>query len=163
MTSRRNIEIEHKFLVVSDAWRGLVQGVHYRQGYLSKTGGVTVRVRAGGGTGYVTIKGRRTGYARPEFEYEIPVDDANTMIDTLARGRVVQKTRYRILHRDLIWEVDEFHGANAGLVIAEVELEDEAQPFEKPEWVGDDVTLDNRYANSRLAIEPYREWREKGQ
>jgi adenylate cyclase len=125
-------------------------------------GGLSVRVRAGGGTGYVTIKGRRTGYARPEFEYEIPVDDANTMIDTLARGRVVQKTRYRILHRDLIWEVDEFHGANAGLVIAEVELEDEAQPFEKPEWVGDDVTLDNRYANSRLAIEPYREWREKG-
>jgi CYTH domain-containing protein len=161
VTSHQNVEIEHKFLVLSDGWRGLGPGVRYRQGYLSKTDTTTVRVRAGGGRGFVTIKGKRKGFSRAEFEYEIPVDHANTMIDTLAGGRFVEKTRYRIPYQGLVWEVDEFHGANAGLVLAEVELENEEQEFEKPDWVGEDVTKDNRYANPRLAVMPYREWKDK--
>jgi CYTH domain-containing protein len=161
VTSRPNIEIEHKFLVVSDEWRGVVEGVRYRQGYVSRTDTATVRVRAGGGQGSVAVKGKRKGYTRAEFEYEIPIEHANTIIDTLTGGRVVEKTRYRIPYKGFVWEVDEFHGANTGLVMAEVELEYEGQHFEKPDWTGKDVTKDNRYANSQLAVVPYQEWSNK--
>lgn len=154
MGSPSNTEVEHKFLVRSDQWRDSGSGVRYRQGYLSVDEGCTVRVRAGGGTGYLTIKGPRRGVTRPEFEYPIPLADAEAMIKTLCGGRVVEKTRYRVPHEGFVWEVDEFHGANAGLVLAEIELEREGQPFTKPAWVGQEVTEDYRYTNAWLAENP---------
>ncbi len=152
------IEIEHKFLVVGPEWRTPAPGIRYRQGYVVSSPSRVVRARSGGGKGYLTIKGPRTGLARLEFEYEIPPADADTIIDTLCDGRVVEKTRYRIAFGGLTWEVDEFHGANAGLVLAEVELADEAQVFDRPPWVGADVSHDTRYANSSLAVRPWTLW-----
>jgi CYTH domain-containing protein len=151
-------EIERKFLVVGDAWRTDALGVAYRQGYLALDHGVSVRVRAGGGHGFLTIKGPRRGITRDEFEYAIPAADASAMIDQLARGRVVEKTRYRIAIGDVVWEVDEFDGRNRGLVVAEVELRSEDQRFEPPSWIGEEVTEDPRYLNAQLALHPWRNW-----
>jgi len=154
-------EIEYKFLVSDDGWRELgAPGVRYRQGYLAQSEECTVRVRAGGGHGYFTIKGPRIGITRAEFEYTIPESDANEIIDSLCGTRVVNKTRYSIEYRGLVWEVDEFHGANTGLILAEVELEREDQPFDKPSWVGRDVSQNPRYANAMLAVRPYQTWSE---
>jgi adenylate cyclase len=158
MGSVSNTEVEHKFLVHSDGWRDSGSGVRYRQGYLSVDAGCTVRVRVGGGAAYLTVKGPRKGVTRAEFEYPIPVADAEAMIGTLCGGRVVEKTRYRVPHEGVVWEVDEFHGANAGLVLAEVELERVGQPFTKPAWVGQEVTEDYRYTNAWLAENPGK-WR----
>jgi adenylate cyclase len=153
------LEIEHKFLVTGDAWRTLVgSGVRYRQGYLAQSEECTVRVRAGGGAGYVTIKGARSGITRSEFEYPIPEAEANEIIDLLCGTRIVHKTRYRVPFGGLVWEVDEFHAANEGLVVAEIELERESQPFEKPPWVGRDVSHNPRYVNAMLALRPYQTW-----
>lgn len=164
-------EIERKFLVSSDAWRAgvpVVPGVTMRQGYLASGGGAgaTVRVRVVGdgnaARGRLTIKGpsRRVadgpGHApvRDEFEYDIPGADAEHMLRTLCGGRVVEKVRFERVHHGVVWEVDEFSGANAGLVLAEVELERADQRVELPPWVGRDVTDDPRYANSSLALRP---------
>ena len=149
------LEIERKYLVTDDGWRGRSQGVRYRQGYLVTSPQAMVRVRVGGGTAFVTVKGKpattQPALARLEFEYPIPEDDADEIIDTLCGGRVVEKTRYRIPHRGVVWEVDEFHGKHEGLVLAEIELEHEDQTFAKPAWLGEEVTQDYRYANSWLA------------
>lgn len=150
-----SFEIERKYLVTDDGWRGRSEGVRYRQGYLCTSPDATARVRVGGGTAFVTLKGKpvstQRALARPEFEYPIPLDDAEEIIDTLCGGRVVEKTRYRIPHGGVVWEVDEFHGQHAGLVLAEIELEHEDQTFAKPAWLGEEVTQDYRYANSWLA------------
>ncbi len=152
-----NMEIERKFLVRSRGWRGLVPGVRFRQGYL-QTSPSTVRVRTEGERGVLTIKGRTRGFSREEFEYEIPREDADRMLDTLAQGALIEKIRYRIPCGGFVWEVDEFFGDNAGLVVAEIELADEGQSFDLPEWVGEEVTGDRRYSNSSLSTHPYCEW-----
>jgi len=151
-------EIERKFLVTGTAWRGLAEPVAYRQGYIANAGGRTVRVRKAGDKGYLTIKGPSQGAARAEFEYEIPVEDADAMLDTLCEGSLIEKTRRKIPAGALVWEVDEFAGDNAGLTIAEVELEDEAQEVPLPDWVGEEVTGNPRYYNANLVKHPYKDW-----
>ena len=126
-----NVEIERKFLVKSEAWRGLAEGVRFRQGYL-QTHPCTVRVRTEGERGVLTIKGQTRGFSREEFEYEIPRGDADRMLDTLALPSLIDKIRYKIPYQGFVWEVDEFLGDNAGLVVAEIELSDEGQAFERP-------------------------------
>jgi adenylate cyclase len=151
-------EIERKFLVVGDAWRSLAEGTHYRQGYLSSVKERTVRVRKAGDTGTLTIKGVSMGATRPEYEYEIPADEAHEMIDQLCETPIIEKNRYRIPHGDVTWEVDEFLGVNKGLVVAEVELDSEDQTFEKPDWIGEEVTANPKYFNANLVARPFSTW-----
>ena len=153
------VEIERKFLVAKDSWRGPGPGQRYCQGYLSK-GDVTVRVRPAGSRAFLTIKGSGDGIVRPEFEYEIPVEEAEEMFK-LCRRPLIEKTRYEVFHEGVLWEVDEFEGENAGLVLAEVELEHPSQPVGLPEWVGEEVTADQRYRNSQLVDAPMGEDREQ--
>lgn len=151
-------EIERKFLVAGDAWRGLAPGTVYRQGYLSTVKERTVRVRLVGSKGYLTVKGLSVGPVRSEFEYEIPAADADEMLGSLCKKPIIEKTRYRIPFGGLTWEVDEFAGVNAGLVVAEVELADEAQPIATPDWIAAEVTGDPRYFNANLIANPYSAW-----
>jgi CYTH domain-containing protein len=153
-------EIERKFLIHEDAWRGLAPspGVHIRQGYLSSVKERTVRIRIADLRGFITVKGTTRGATRNEFEYEIPYGDAVTMLDGLCEPAQIDKTRYRINHRGVIFEVDEFHGPNAGLVVAEVELASEEETFDLPSWLGPEVTNDPRYFNSNLAQHPVSHW-----
>jgi CYTH domain-containing protein len=152
------IEIERKFLLVGEVWKKLAQGIRYRQGYLSTTKESTVRVRTIENTGYLTVKGESQGASRSEFEYEIPVEDANAMLDQLCAKPLIEKNRYKIKYEGFTWEVDEFFGENQGLVVAEVELENEDQAYAKPEWVGMEVTEDQRYFNSNLGKHPFTKW-----
>ncbi len=160
------LEIERKFLVVSDAWRSLAAGTLYRQGYVVLGMGKTVRVRVAGSTGYLTIKGPSVNLVqtefenlvRSEFEYEIPLDDAMTMLDTLCEQPLIEKMRYKIPYAGMMWEVDEFAGENQGLIVAEVELATADQAIALPPWVGADVSHDPRYFNSHLVRHPYRLW-----
>lgn len=154
-------EIERKFLVKGDGWRADAgDGVGCRQGYLSfRADGATVRVRLLGERGFLTIKGPAEGISRPEFEYEIDSEDVRFMLDNLCGRRVVSKMRYTFTENGMQWEVDVFSGANQGLIIAEIELQNEKQSFEKPEWLGEEVSLDRRYTNAALAEKPYRNWK----
>jgi adenylate cyclase len=152
------IEIERKFLITGDDWRGLGQGTHYRQGYLSVEPGRSVRVRLAGDGAWLTIKGRTEGMARAEYEYPIPAAEAAEMLDTLCIQPLIEKVRYRIEHAGHTWEVDEFSGDNAGLVLAEVELAAPDEAVELPAWIGREVTDDARYYNASLQLHPYREW-----
>lgn len=149
-------EIERKFLVNGDDWRQ-VQGTQYRQGYLNRDKERTVRVRIADDRAFITIKGLSKGATRAEFEYSIPVSDAEQLL-LLCDGPLIEKTRHTVRYAGMTWEVDEFHGANAGLIVAEIELNSEQQPFEKPSWVGREVTDDKRYFNSNLALQPYTSW-----
>lgn len=151
-------EIERKFLVISDAWR-TENGKKIRQGYLCNGLNGMVRVRTIGERAYLTIKERTRKLSRLEFEYEIPVDEANEILDQLCQKPLIEKTRYEIPYGDFTWEVDEFFGENVGLVVAEVELESENQEFPKPDWLGKDVSDDLRYRNSRLVTHPYSRWK----
>jgi adenylate cyclase len=146
------VEIERKFLVAKDSWRGHAPGQRYCQGYLSR-GDVTVRVRRAGPCAFLTIKGSGEGIVRPEFEYEIPVEEAKELFK-LCRQPLIEKTRFEVVHDGLLWEIDEFAGKNTGLVLAEVELEHPSQPVALPEWVGEEVTSDQRYRNSQLIDAP---------
>jgi adenylate cyclase len=149
-------EIERKFLVVSEGWRQAAP-VRICQGYLNRDIDRTVRVRIAGERAFLTIKGRAKGIARPEFEYQVPVADAEQLL-RMCEGPVVEKYRHVLEHAGATWEVDEFLGENAGLVVAEIELESEQQAFEHPDWLGAEVTLDRRYSNSNLSARPYRTW-----
>ena len=151
-------EIERKYLVVGDSWRQHATGTDYRQGFLSTEKERVVRIRVAGKTGFVTIKGISTGVTRTEFEYEIPLEDAETMLEELCFKPLIEKTRYRITYKDLVWEVDEFHGDNQGLIVAEVELASEDQAIALPEWVGIEVSSDSKYFNSNLILNPYSQW-----
>jgi len=153
------VEIERKFLVRGDDWRPGASGEHYRQGYLSTVPERTVRVRVIADAGYLTIKGATLGATRSEYEYTIPVEDAHAMLDSLCLRPLIEKIRHTLEYRGLVWEIDEFAGDNAGLVIAEVELGSEDQAIALPEWVGDEVTDDLRYYNASLVANPYRNWR----
>jgi adenylate cyclase len=152
------IEIERKYLVSSDAWRTGCSGTPYRQGYLHADPELSVRVRIAGAAGWLTVKGSAEGASRLEYEYPIPLQDAAEMLESLCKGPLIEKLRYRVPHAGLVWEVDEFGGENAGLVIAEVELVREDQALALPPWVGAEVTGDSRYYNARLAVHPYRRW-----
>lgn len=151
-------EIERKFLVRSGAWKNEVTSARsLRQGYLAIDGGSNVRVRTDGERSWLTIKGRGEGISRPEFEYEIPFGDATELL-ALCRGRLVEKTRHLVPAGDRVWEIDEFSGANAGLVIAEIELPDESASHPCPAWLGEEVSADPRYLNANLAVHPVRDW-----
>ncbi|WP_148896243.1 CYTH domain-containing protein [Geothermobacter ehrlichii] len=151
-------EIERKFLVRDDSWRGRDEGVRLRQGYLSVDPERTVRVRLVGDRGWLTIKGASVGSVRPEFEYAIPAAEAASMLEHLCLRPQIEKIRYRIEHAGLLWEVDEFLGENAGLVLAEIELADPRQPVTLPPWIGEEVTDDHRYSNAWLSRHPFRHW-----
>ena len=152
------IEIERKFLVTDDSWRGQGIAQPFRQGYLARGKGLTVRVRIAGDRALLTIKSGRKGITRDEYEYDIPVTDAEEMLDRLADGAVIAKTRTFIEFRGKTWEVDEFHGLNEGLIVAEIELDDENEAFERPPWLGAEVSDDPRYLNSALSLSPYSTW-----
>ena len=149
-------EIERKFLIKGSAWRR-AGAMRLRQGYLSSAKGRTVRVRTVGDKAYLTIKGMAVGATRPEFEYEIPYEDAKELLD-LCEMPLIEKDRYRVEEGGVVWEIDEFLEENRGLIIAEVELESEGQPLTKPDWVGEEVTGDPRYFNSNLTKKPYTKW-----
>ena len=152
-------EIERKFLVRNEQWReGADEGTAYRQGYLASDPTCSIRVRTGGGRAFLNIKSATLGVRRREYEYPIPLDDAQEMLDRLCTGPLVEKTRYHVPVGGHVWEVDVFAGDNAGLVVAEIELEREDEPFERPAWVGEEVSQDPRYYNVSLARHPYREW-----
>ncbi|MEO0406085.1 MAG: CYTH domain-containing protein [Cyanobacteria bacterium P01_A01_bin.135] len=150
-------EIERKFLVQGDGWRGS-SGVLYRQGYIPTQNQATVRVRQAGDKGYLTIKGPTANLSRAEYEYKIPLAEAEAMLATLCAAPLVEKYRYRIPIGELVWEVDEFLGDNAGLILAEVELSHPDTPVELPDWVSEEVSHDPRYFNANLAQHPYRHW-----
>ncbi len=152
------IEIERKFLIQGDGWRELALGTVYRQGYLASGSERTVRVRIAGNSAYLTIKSASVGISRAEFEYEIPIADAAQMLDTLCDRPLIEKTRYKILHEGILWEVDEFSGENQGLIVAEVELTDPDRAFALPDWIGQEVSDDPRYFNSNLVKHPFQDW-----
>ncbi len=151
-------EIERKFLVRSSAWKKRADGTFYRQGYLCIEQARTVRVRIAGDRGYLSIKGAAEGVSRLEYEYEIPLPDANELLDRLCLRPLIEKTRYRVVDLGLVWEVDVFAGENQGLVVAEVELESPDQPLDLPDWVGPEVTDDPRYLNASLVQHPFSRW-----
>lgn len=150
-------EIERKFLVTGDSWDDGSPGVRIAQGYLTTDPDRSVRVRLAGGQAWITIKGRTEGLTRAEFEYPIPADDARDLL-AICLPSVIDKTRHRIHFGGHLWEIDVFHGANEGLVMAEVELADESVSPELPPWVGADVSADFRYYNASLATRPFREF-----
>ena len=152
------VEIERKFLLQGDAWRGLGQAVLLRQGYLSSTRERVVRVRIEGEQAMLTIKGANVGATRGEWEYPIPLADAVELLDGLCEQPLIEKVRHRIEYAGMVWEVDEFLGANAGLVVAEIELHSADQPFEKPDWIGVEVSDDARYYNANLNRHPFSQW-----
>ncbi|MGB5349282.1 MAG: CYTH domain-containing protein [Polyangiales bacterium] len=152
------VEIERKFLIAGDGWREKAVGTAYRQGFLSTEPERTVRVRLAGSNGSITIKGKTVGARREEFEYEIPFEHAQQMLDTLCKRPLIEKVRYTLPVGRHIWEIDVFEGDNAGLVVAEIELASENEAFEKPDWAGEEVTGDPRYFNSNLVAAPYRTW-----
>ncbi len=152
-------EIERKYLVRGDGWRGCAQRqVRYRQGYLANTRHSSVRVRVGGDAARLNVKGATVGLSRLEFEYPVPLEDDEVMLRELCHGSIIEKTRYFVRHEGQDWEVDVFEGDNAGLVVAEIELEHEAQAVTLPDWAGEEVTHDARYYNSNLAVTPFSKW-----
>ncbi len=153
-------EIERRFLVKGDGWKAGARGVLIRQGYLCSEPARTVRVRLSGGRAWLTVKGLTRGASRPEFEYEIPLADAGQLLG-MCPPPLLEKTRWTLRHEGQLWEVDEFHGENAGLTIAEAELADESAPLALPAWIGREVTGIARYHNSQLALRPYGTWTEE--
>ncbi len=151
------VEIERRFLLVGDAWEGWPAGDRLIQGYLAAERERSVRVRVSGERAWLTIKGPPAGARRAEFEYEIPVADALELMP-LCAGVVIDKTRWRVPVGAHIWDVDRFTGRNQGLAIAEVELDDEDEAFERPPWLGAEVTDDGRYSNARLSRHPFDTW-----
>jgi adenylate cyclase len=151
-------EIERKFLVEDASWRACADaGVSLRQAYLCQGERAVVRLRLGGGGAFLTIKSAEAGLSRAEFEYAVPAADARELMQ-LRQGEIVSKTRFRAPHGGRVWEVDVYDGANAGLVVAEIELESEAEMPELPPWLGREVTGEERYYASRLASQPFCSW-----
>ncbi len=150
-------EIERKFLVTSKAWKKSAKKMRIVQGYLSRDPDRTVRVRISGTKAFMTVKGRTKGVSRTEIEFPMPIKEARELMK-LCLPTVIEKTRHLVKHEGMTWEVDEFHGANKGLVIAELELPHERAKFEKPDWLGREVSREKRYANACLSEHPYRTW-----
>lgn len=153
------VEIERKFLLKNDGWRKQAdQGTEYIQGYLVGSRHASVRIRIEGDTAYLNIKSATLGVRRQEYEYAIPVSDAREMLANLCEQPLIEKTRYFIQDQGLCWEIDVFKGDNAGLIVAEVELESEQQQFACPPWLGKEVSDDPRYYNVSLVKYPYKSW-----
>ena len=156
------LEIEHKFLLANDGWRRQVQrSVDFRQGYLSSQPTSSIRVRIAGQQAWLNIKSATVGNQRLEFEYDIPIEDAQLIIDSLCGKPLIEKTRHFVTFDSHLWEIDEFKGENEGLIVAEIELAEPSENFSKPEWLGQEVTHDLRYYNNNLAKNPYRNWQNK--
>ncbi len=155
------IEIEHKFLPANDGWREHVShSVIYKQGYLSSQATSSIRVRISDKQAWLNIKSATIGTQRHEYEYEIPLYDAHEILNNLCLKPVIEKTRHFVTHENNLWEIDEFDGENAGLIVAEIELDALDETFVKPDWVGAEVTQDVRYYNNNLARNPYSQWRD---
>ncbi|MCH8618427.1 CYTH domain-containing protein [Undibacterium sp. TS12] len=152
------VEIERKFLVLNEDFKQQGKGTFLRQGYICSEPGRIVRVRIEANRAMLTIKGISSGISCSEWEYPIPLADAQILLDTVCQQPLIEKIRYRIPMQGLIWEVDEFFGDNQGLIVAEVELESEQQAFERPAWLGEEVSHDRRYANANLLKHPFKAW-----
>jgi len=156
------LEVEHKFLLANDGWRNEIDhSVHYKQGYLSSSPLSSVRVRISDTHAWLNIKSATIGTHRQEFEYEIPLSDANDILEALCHKPLVEKMRHFVRHEGHVWEIDEFMGDNAGLIVAEVELSQIGESFAKPDWIGEEVTSDLRYYNNNLTKNPYKNWNTK--
>ncbi len=154
------IEIEHKFLLANDDWRKHIdKSVSYCQGYLSSQATSSIRVRISDNQAWLNIKSATIGSQRHEYEYPIPLTDAQEILSNLCRKPLIEKVRHFVTHDGNLWEIDEFAGDNQGLIVAEIELSENGQSFAKPNWLGLEVTDDLRYYNNNLAIHPYSEWR----
>ncbi len=154
-----SVEIERKFLPKDDIWREDVHdSQHLRQGYLNNETHCSVRVRTSSDRGWLNIKSVTIGAQRQEFEYEIPLEEAHQMLDTLSLKPLIEKVRHFVKVGRHIWEIDEFEGDNAGLIVAEIELDHPEEEFEKPNWLGEEVTHDVRYYNTSLCRHPFKEW-----
>ncbi len=158
------IEIERKFLLLNDSWRDTADaGTRLLQGYMSRVTGNTavrssIRIRTDAERGYLNIKSASLGIRRQEYEYPVPLADAEAMLADLCVGAVIEKTRYHVSVGAHLWEIDVFAGDNAGLIVAEIELSDENEVFQRPDWLGDEVSADPRYYNSCLADLPFSRW-----
>ncbi|MAA69376.1 MAG: adenylate cyclase [Deltaproteobacteria bacterium] len=152
------MEIERKFLVLNEDWKEGATGTFLHQGYLNRHPQRSVRVRVKGQQAFMTIKGMVSEISRFEYEYPIPPADAGHMLKELCEPPTLEKTRYLVKYEGMCWEIDEFHGENVGLVVAEIELENEEQPFAKPPWLGEEVSQDSRYLNINLSRHPYCQW-----
>ncbi len=153
------MEIERKFLLCSEAWRSQTHHAErLRQGYLNNETHCSIRVRTSDDRAWLNIKGVTIGMQRQEFEYEIPLADAHAILDTLSQQPLIEKVRHYVWVGQHLWEIDEFEGENAGLIVAEIELESPAETFDKPDWAGEEVTHDVRYYNTSLSRHPYRQW-----
>jgi adenylate cyclase len=153
------IEIERKFLLRDDSWQASTDsGVIIRQGYLAGSEKSSIRVRIAGDQANINIKSATLDIVRHEYEYPIPVVEANEMLDTLCDGLLIEKIRYHVPYEKHIWEIDVFGGDNRGLVVAEVELESADENFERPAWLGEEVSDDTRYYNVCLISHPYKDW-----
>lgn len=155
------VEIERKFLLANDDWRKQVHtSVKFRQGYLVGSDKSSVRVRIEGEQSNLNIKGATLGVRRQEFEYPIPMDDANELLSTLCTEPLIEKTRHYVSAGEHTWEIDEFSGDNEGLIVAEIELQHENETFEAQDWLGEEVSDDKRYYNSMLIKDPYKNWKD---
>jgi adenylate cyclase len=156
------IEIERKFRVIGEGWRAAVRSsTLLRQGYLANTVRASIRVRLAGDEAWLSVKAMTPGRARAEYEAGIATADAGEMLAQLCEGPLIEKWRHIVAHDGDRWEIDEFLGENAGLVIAELELDSEEQDFVRPDWLGPEVTDDQRFYNFRLSQQPYRQWAER--
>jgi len=151
-------EIERKFLINLSELGNLEDGIPIKQAYISTTDNTVVRIRLTGNSAFITLKGENRGATRSEYEYAIPADDAKEIISELCSGPLIEKTRYKVFHSGHTWEIDIFHGNNDGLIVAEVELEDENENIEIPNWVTAEVTDDAKYYNLNLLKNPYCKW-----
>jgi len=153
------IEIERKFLVTNDSWReAACVALPIKQGYLVGGKEASVRVRLQGDTANLNIKSATLGVRRQEFEYAIPLEEAEIILTTLCQRPIIEKTRYLVSYANKQWEIDVFEGDNVGLTVAELELQDEAEQFDPPPWLGEEVSDDPRYYNSCLSQHPYKDW-----
>jgi adenylate cyclase len=152
-------EIERKFLLLDDTWRSEIEkSICIRQGYLAGSEKSSIRVRIAGDQANINIKSATLGVTRSEYEYPIPVNEANEILDLLCEGPLIEKTRYYVPHGNHCWEIDVFSGENDGLIVAEIELARVDEDFERPDWLGEEVSDDTRYYNVCLVKHPYKNW-----
>ena len=151
-------EIERKFIVLDESYKDLGEYEYCIQGYLPSVNEPLIRIRTIGRKSFITIKSDINGITRLEYEYEIPNNDAKDLINLFCKESIIEKNRYKIYYKSTLWEVDEFLGANAGLIVAEVELSSEDESYDKPDWIGDEVSTNKRYYNYNLAHHPYTQW-----
>jgi len=152
------IEIERKFLLKNDSWKNKAdKGTSIKQGYLNSNKHRTVRVRIAGASGFLTIKGKNEHLTRQEFEYDIPLEEALSLLE-LCEKPIIEKTRFIVSDHGNDWEVDVFGGENEGLLLAEIELKSEEQALTTPNWIGEEVSTDERYYNSSLIANPFKNW-----